>query len=179
MAGGVNLYAYAGNNPVAFTDPFGLRRCEWHDIECWEDKMWAASKGTGFVGRILAPTVSTLLEFTGISVIDKEAKQAAQGSKLAMAALVLDIGTSAIPGGRQGKEATRRLIKSATENPGAWRTVAAFVEKAVTRQARGGVSIQQVVQNEAGDQLVRHTILDAAGEVVEDHYRPMLKAPVQ
>ena len=96
-----------------------------------------------------------------------------------MAALVLDIGTSAIPGGRQGKEATRRLIKSATENPGAWRTVAAFVEKAVTRQARGGVSIQQVVQNEAGDQLVRHTILDAAGEVVEDHYRPMLKAPVQ
>ena len=24
MAGGVNLYAYAGNNPVSFSDPFGL-----------------------------------------------------------------------------------------------------------------------------------------------------------
>jgi hypothetical protein len=24
LAGGVNLYAYAGNNPVAFADPFGL-----------------------------------------------------------------------------------------------------------------------------------------------------------
>src|SRR5690606_36435485 len=24
LAGGVNLYAYAGNNPTAYTDPFGL-----------------------------------------------------------------------------------------------------------------------------------------------------------
>ncbi len=27
MAGGINLYSYAGNNPVAYTDPFGLRTC--------------------------------------------------------------------------------------------------------------------------------------------------------
>ena len=27
LAGGVNLYAYAGNNPTTFSDPFGLKVC--------------------------------------------------------------------------------------------------------------------------------------------------------
>ena len=160
-----------------FSDPFGL--CPWHDIECWEDKMWAASGGSGFAGRVLAPLGSTALEITGLSSVDRGAKDAAGGSALAMGGLILDIGSSAVPGGRQGKTAVRELIRHATDNPGAWRSVAAFVERAVSKKARGGVSIQRVIQNEAGDQLVEHTILNKAGDVVERHFRPMLKPPIE
>ena len=31
MAGGINLYSYAGNNPVSFSDPFGLCADSLHD----------------------------------------------------------------------------------------------------------------------------------------------------
>jgi uncharacterized protein RhaS with RHS repeats len=38
LAGGVNLYAYAGNNPASYSDPFGLMIC------CPQDKKGDANK---------------------------------------------------------------------------------------------------------------------------------------
>jgi hypothetical protein len=67
------------------------------------------------------------------------------------------------------------LIKDATDSPENWKTVGTFTEDAVNAKARGGVSIQTIVENEQGERLVRHTVLDKAGKVIDDHYRPMYK----
>ena len=177
LAGGLNLYGFANGDPVNFSDPFGLSGCKYYEVECWMDAAWAASGGSGLTGRVLVPALATAVSLIGIDGAERDAGAAARGSRGAAVSLAATFFLSAVPGGGEGKGAASQLIRSATENPGAWRTVAAFVERAVTRQARGGVSIQRVIENEAGDQLVRHTILDRSGNVVEDHFRPMLKPP--
>ena len=165
------------NRGVTFTDPFGL--CKWHEMSCWNDRILAGGANGGALRRFGTAAASLALELTGAVSVDEHAREAAGGSTAAAAFLVLDIGANAIPGGGEGKAALSRLIRDATENPGAWRTVAAFVERATSKAARGGVSIQRVVENEAGQQLVEHTVLDKAGKVVQQHFRPELKPPVE
>ena len=71
-----------------------------------------------------------------------------------------------------GKTAARALIRDVIGNPGGWRSVGAFTEAATAKAAKGGVSVQRVIENEAGDQLVEHTVLDKAGKAVDGpHYR--------
>ena len=173
LAGGLNAYGFGGGDQVNFSDPFGL--CPWHDVGCWEDKMWAASGGTGISGRVIAPVVSTLLEVTGLSAVDSHAKEAAAGSRKGLAMLAVDIGVYAIPGGGEGKAALSALMKDAAENAGGWRTIGAFTEAATSKGLKGGASIQRIIENEAGDRLVEHTLLDKSGGVVEQHLRPMYK----
>ena len=99
-----------------YSDPFGL--CPWHDVACWEDRMWAASGGTGVTGRVLAPLGSTLLDVTGASAVDEHAKAAAGGSATGAALLALDIGLAAIPGGEEGGRALSKVAEGLASQAG-------------------------------------------------------------
>ena len=61
-------------------------------------------------------------------------------------------------------------------HPNNWKAVGSFTEAAINKKAKGGVSIQTIMENAEGDRVVRHTVRDKAGDVIEDHYRPMYKA---
>lgn len=77
--------------------------------------------------------------------------------------------------GKLAREGVGQLIKSATDNPGGWKTVGSFTEAATNRKVKGGTSIQTIVENQAGDRLVRHTVVDKSGKVIDDHYREVFK----
>jgi len=74
-----------------------------------------------------------------------------------------------------GKSALSALMQDAADNPSNWRAVGSFTEEALNKKARGGVSVQTVLENQAGDRLVRHTVVDKSGNVIDDHFRPMFK----
>jgi hypothetical protein len=129
------------------SDPFGL--CPWHDVACLEDQMWAASGGTGVAGRILAPLASTLLEATGISGVDQQAKTAAASGSIGDKVLLgLQIGLAAAPGGGELSTASERLLGDAISGVGSRNVIAG----AGSRKAIGDIG-RLVTQygGEAGD----------------------------
>ena len=158
LAGGINLYGFAGGDPVNFSDPFGL---------CPVCIVYAAFE-VGATAYDIYDLAKTTASFLG---------GRASRSELAITAGGVGVGLVGFGGGygKAGREVASRLIGDVTDNPGNWKTVGSFTEAAVNKKAKGGISIQTVMENEAGDRVVRHTVRDKSGKVIDDHYRPIFK----
>jgi RHS repeat-associated protein len=158
LAGGLNLYGFANGDPVNFSDPFGL---------CPVCAVYAVFE----VGPSLYDAYD--LAKTAIGY----ARGKVSKVELGITAAGAGAGIFGFGGGygKLGREAASRLIRDVSDNPSSWKVVGTFTEVATNKKAKGGVSIQTIVENEAGDRLVRHTVVDKSGKVIDDHYRPMFK----
>lgn len=161
------MYGYGGGDPINNSDPFGL--CT-PSPECFLQAAanWGAKRGGALGTTVLnvAAFVNGVSEATQVNALGRAIDDGDAGA--AAGALA-----GALPVGKLGKGGA--LIRDALDNPGNWKVVGAFAEAATNRRARGGVSIQTIVQNADGDQLVRHTVVNRAGDVIDDHFRPMFK----
>jgi RHS repeat-associated protein len=159
LAGGLNAYNYADGDPVNFEDPLGL---------CPMCIAYAIFE-VGSTAYDVYDLAKTTASFIG---------GRASRTELAITAAGVGAGIVGFGGGygKAGREAASRLIRDVLDNPNNWKAVGSFTEAAINKKAKGGVSIQTIMENAEGDRVVRHTVRDKAGDVIEDHYRPMYKA---
>lgn len=80
-----------------------------------------------------------------------------------------------MPGrGQTGAWNFRDKLDDFESHPEDWQEVSTHVEKSTRKGARRqGVSTQRIYKHKAsGDTIVRHTVTNDSGRVVDDHYRP-------
>jgi RHS repeat-associated protein len=92
--------------------------------------------------------------------------------------------TPAAKGGGAARAATTRpfrdKLKDITESPDNWENISAHVEKSTrTGGRKGGVSTQEIFRNkQTGEEIIRHTVTNDKGKLVEQHFRPDFKPRV-
>ena len=98
----MNLYAYAGNNPVAFSDPLGL--CPWCERKAQQLANWGARRGgvAGAVALNAGAALAAGLEASGVNDLFRGGQALSEGR---VASGLFLIGTSLPGGGKAGKVA--------------------------------------------------------------------------
>jgi RHS repeat-associated protein len=169
---GLNVYGFAEGDPVNFSDPFGL--CTpWPDCMLQAAANWGARQA-GALGSAVTTGAAAANAASAVLGINDFGKAVAERDAVGIGfgfASIIPIGRA----GAVGKAALSALMKDAARNPGSWRTIGVFTEAATRKGLRGGLSIQSVIENQAGERLVQHTLLGKHGNLIEQHFRPMYK----
>jgi len=173
LAGGLNLYGFAGGDPVNFSDPFGL--CTpWPACAnvYWDDAAVAGHQQGGLLGGLRAAgavLMGSLIEGFGINEADRGMDEIANGNVLRGAAIVGLAIIGNLPGGNLAKiEANlARTVKAAQGAEVTARAVGGFTQATWTVLGReGGASRtvwNKVINSEGKTIRLYHDSYDAAG----------------
>jgi RHS repeat-associated protein len=144
LAGGLNVYGFAGGDPVNYRDPFGLASCKYYEIECLSDQLAAWGGGTGVAGRLVVPTIQSAVSIFGLDQVEADASAAASGSNLGRASLAATFIFAAIPGGSGAREA-RTLTEHMAMNAAKAGFGREIMENKITDVTKAGLMKMQVV----------------------------------
>ncbi len=186
IAGGLNMYVFAVNNPVNFTDPYGLF---WEDLNLYGSMSDMATSGWnrgGFWGGVQGnfySGMSALLDTIGGADVGDIAGQSGyysgsdecQGKawKYGIYAIGM-VGINAIPGGGEGAQAVRhsRLIKRIVQNASKAGVVLsdAKIEQLSRVVTRAGGSVRTEVGASGSVNGILHTHVEGFGSRVEGRH---------
>ena len=106
LAGGINLYGYAGGDPINYSDPFGLDPCKtssaWTECLAQAVANWGAQHGglTGTIALNAGAALNAAMEATGINGAASTGDAIGRGDAAEGA---VGVGLLLLPEGRSGK----------------------------------------------------------------------------
>lgn len=159
LAGGVNLYEYAGSNPVSFDDPFGL--CTpWPACanDYWDEVAVTGHQQGGIVGTakaVGAVTMGALIEGSGINQADRGMQEIADGNPVKGVVLLGLAAGQNLPGGAVAANVAR-TVKGAQGATVTVTTVGKFTRATWEVAGQGG----------GASRTVWNKIIDAKGKTV-------------